>query len=1222
MLVSAEPQCVNVLVEHQAGTYATTFVRDISVREIAEELHTMPDALTVVGLDSFDHDRPLRLRNGDILHDNLLMPSYQPLYGWPDDNGDTSNIVLPIGITVAAACVSKTWFLLSLLHMMWTPGLAARSRSPHRLEWPAQRRRQAEHAPRFGRWRPDSDRPLSDVVVAPSFSYRVLCPYQGWSPPFDGAGCTSMQSLTAVLQGWCSIWALRPVLQSGPGGPDEGFILPGGLAPLATVVIYAPGLIMARLLPRVLTYQRLRTCTRRIVAVGAAQLRLHPALLKFVQQPDVTLQLRDGDSVELYYEPTHLAYRPASPLPTYQLRHLPHFGGWHMPFRLGQSGWVTVWGSDSYGDCEPTTRWVSQGAVWSPGSCHFHRPGTHPPTERWVPTAWLEDSQCHFVQQTAVDQACVIFCPTDDRANDRGTVLVTSLSEEHIPVGWQLRPDLQGRSPLIQLRDGDILVPTDRNTRRRVHRVHGQAFEMISAASALIVCRRSIGLALGLGFLLPLVQGVVEPLEAPLAAHVRVGRYAWRVPEALRLCDAAVDPGHRACLISPFTGRSESVAVHPDLSVDELCSQLAGSEPGWADGIIPVWPALQPQHLSFLPAVDCHDLVVLLFVSPEWQAAYILPRRADPTWILNTLRRGSSETLCGLRPPLASAKPGASASQAIDWRTGDVVLVLPWANDDACFDLPHFQSGSEVRHTAIWAFDFQVLCDLPVTLWRPGLHPARTTMPGPSRWCAYLQTFAGTFSRRYPGQWVPVPWIYNDEVHLCQRAIGEHDCNVVLEELRDNSLRGQCVTLHTWTTPSSIAHDLGVPADRVVLLGHLGQQRTGSLRDGDVIHYPISSGVGRSTLGPALLGAVLMSFVGRTVLRPLLSEWMVVLSFWLLACTDAAPLMREGPAPPSTGSHWIWSPFTGVRGPNGQVTNDRRLQLYQDEPWWPTGLVQILPVSTEEDMHWVPRSPSAAFVVAMVSGPPAPIVALLPQTLPKHALLRLVQQYFAEAIGIKGRIPGLAEHVPGSSLLQLRDGDAIVVQVDGWKPTLHTTAISSFPTHAQARTCGRWSHPLEFRSDCWLIFFGVSMTNRPSRRTPLGYSDGIRSPALFGLPSPTTQRLGGPQYSVLLPSRNLSIWWPTLETEQNESTCSCHNPGAVASSSAAAAAFGQGMWLLRILPYPLPSTLLRIQVPPVHPFLGGARALPRPPRSFLFFCCCIFSPFILTAAAWPGVSSF
>ena len=230
MFASSDPNQVNVLVEHHRGTDAVSFVHTITLRELADELHTMASSMSVVGTARVGPDEPVRLRDGDILHDSLLMTDSQPRYGWPDDDGDAVALTPPIGLAILAARFSKTLALYCILSGLWAPGAAMRSHSSSRSPRPnTHRRRLGDGAPLTGRWRPDSAQPLLDVVVTDSFSYRILCPFQGWSTPTDGDRQTSLSALVSSMRDWCSIWALRPILQGGFADHSDG-IGPSGWA--------------------------------------------------------------------------------------------------------------------------------------------------------------------------------------------------------------------------------------------------------------------------------------------------------------------------------------------------------------------------------------------------------------------------------------------------------------------------------------------------------------------------------------------------------------------------------------------------------------------------------------------------------------------------------------------------------------------------------------------------------------------------------------------------------------------------------------------------------------------------------------------------------------------------------------------------------------------------------------------------------------------------------
>ena len=279
---------------------------------------------------------------------------------------------------------------------------------------------------------------------------------------------------------------------------------------------------------------------------------------------------------------------------------------------------------------------------------------------------------------------------------------------------------------------------------------------------ALIIAYHSLNWG-ALGMQTPYVQG-------PSSGTCKVGKYDWRVPPHLRCCNLAADTGASACVISPFTGSSEAISIDPDTSCEHLTDVFFGSEPTWSSHIVPIWPALAAHVLAFTMEPLHPSLAAIVVVSPDWQTAFLVPRRADLVWLLRFLRSTSNYPIFKIRPPPCALIAGASDSDAIDWRTGDVIFAQPSEDLFNSLAPPTFTNGTHVRHRAFWAADFRVSCPLTILLWRPGWQPTKTTMPPDAYWSAAEHSFLGEFEQRYPGQWVPVPWAYDDRPHLCQRT--------------------------------------------------------------------------------------------------------------------------------------------------------------------------------------------------------------------------------------------------------------------------------------------------------------------------------------------------------------------------------------------------------------------------------------------------------------------
>ena len=526
---------------------------------------------------------------------------------------------------------------------------------------------------------------------------------------------------------WCQLWAPTYNLISGvePTGPS--IVIFGGLARLATILLFLPGTLTAQLVPRVVSFRRLHSYLRRLAA-GSIRVRLPPSLRVSEHGPDASVILRDGDAFEVYNDASHATHRPGQQIPTVRFSTLPHFFAWHMPFRLAQSGWVRVWSAD-YREGRASERfWIAEGSIWTPHWCQFQPTGTLPGPERWVPAAGAEDDCCHFVRQSDLGQAHVLLHNPDISTTFRCVRCPSAGGEQAYPSGWRLRADLAARSPVLHLRDGDVMVPGSGPSRRRV-----QFRALSSFATLFLGARRSYLLcallAIG-GNHLWGAQGMQLPDSSPIPQGTcHVGKFNWRVPSPSRPCHFAVTAGAAACMISPFTGTSDTVPVTPDTNCDSLADLFLGSEPAWASHLVPIWPTLAAHVLTFAPEPAHPSLAVIIVVSPDWQAAFLVPRRTDPNWVLNYIRGFSRYPISRIRPPPNACTPSASANDAIDWRTGDVVFAQPGGDPFHGLAPPLFSQGMHVRHRAMWAIDFRVSCPMTILLWRPGWRPAKTTMP-------------------------------------------------------------------------------------------------------------------------------------------------------------------------------------------------------------------------------------------------------------------------------------------------------------------------------------------------------------------------------------------------------------------------------------------------------------------------------------------------------------
>ncbi|CAE7875810.1 set10 [Symbiodinium microadriaticum] len=561
---------------------------------------------------------------------------------------------------------------------------------------------------------------------------------------------------------------------------------------------------------------------------------------------------------------------------------------------VGRGGWVSVWGTSADGSSHCNRFWIEDGSIWSPTWLMFSCQGRSVSSRRWVPTPYLSGQDVSFVEQADVDEAHVLLVPQFEAAaiTCRRLLLSPGAARDNanrIPEGWQLRPDLGARVVHSWPRNGDVLIP----------QLVGRLFQSGVVSFAVAATQRPLGILL---FCLVGVSSAYAADAGPATPSMTV-EHQPEIPPS-----AAVLPHNPARMLSPFTGISEEIVITPDTLVDEVRSALSGEEPHWYRDVMPLWPALWQQTAVFVPVPPCGELVCVAVVSPEWQLAVLLPRRADLEWVLAHLRRMTPGAVMSLRPPIAAQVDGQSDRRAVDWRSGDVLMAFQRSDEAGSYGPPVFVSASHVRHAAIWSYDFIVQCELPLLICRVGRHPSGTTMPPPVRWVAAEGAFTGRFRVKFPGRWTPVPWAYSDSITLCQRSDDPEHCTILLERCAGLELSFVCTTVSTLATRYSLARIAQVPPEQVSLLGHSADlEEWPPLRDGDIVHYtvdvPASRGL-RVSPRAVLFGAVCW-----------LSRWGCLFTSFGLLGVPLAP--GHGPLRPVSGvpeSIFIATDGSGLHG--------------------------------------------------------------------------------------------------------------------------------------------------------------------------------------------------------------------------------------------------------------------------------------------------------------------
>ena len=758
----------------------------------------------------------------------------------------------------------RLWGLCIILQGLGAWGVGESSRSPTRSR-SISRSRMRSSSPRFGLWRPDHPQPMQRVIHRYHCDYRVLCPFrggrfQGYFLPDSG-----YESILSLVQQATGTWAQGFVLVA-PACDDESCLLcPTGTDELVTVVLSAGGRKTAVLVPQRLSWNDLLAYSQRLTGMWGATLHAPPALLIWARWPANHLHLRHGDTFHLEYERDHPVAEGHAPGTFGPLMVLPHRSAWARDFNIGSSGWVYVWDNQGHPDTHQDRYWIHRGSRWIASRCQFVYQGRAVGRKPWIPVPSLGDDYCHFVVQSECFEARVIVQQAFYEPSLECRLLSYTSADVSLPGGLRYRADVEAAAAHGPPRDGDVLIPTSR----------GSHFSLSWLVPFILVSRhggfRWVASVVLLSQLAPAMMRV--PLEAQQVNPVRVGKYPWRIPLGERVLHESVSSGCTARLWSPFALDAELTDVSPDTNVEEIRLALAGREPAWSVDIVPVWPALWHQTLTFVPSTGEMPLVVIMVVSSEWQLTALIPCRTDLSWLLGHLRQLTPGPMCSVRAPPASCTLGCSVDDAIDWRTGDVVLAFDTHDVPAMFEPPEFTSGLQVRSAACWAHDFITNCELPLVLWAPEWGSVHTRMPPRGRWDAAAQSFIGRFGRRFPGRWVPVPWAYSDDVHLCRRADDPLHCNVILEvgtiEADGCHLNSVCRTLSSRSNRASLAHIMQTAPNRISVLGIAADVPWPLLRDGDIVHQqPAEFGSGTSQTDTSSAPSLTLSLgMGLLLLR-------------------------------------------------------------------------------------------------------------------------------------------------------------------------------------------------------------------------------------------------------------------------------------------------------------------------------------------------------------------
>ncbi|CAE7704408.1 unnamed protein product [Symbiodinium sp. CCMP2592] len=919
MQASTSPGRAHIIHESREGVVALAFTARTSRSELAEELHSLPEYMSVLGATPEDTIAPLVLRDGDVVLDSYVyeqrwLSVWNRGRRWRLDN----SVCLSIALLIAARQPALFGLLVGGL-----PTAEAvrrgRSRTPSSAHSSADS--DDDLCPRANAWRPEHPQPMLEVLSSGQGHYHILSPFHSGAFPAYFTREVAGTTLDGLVAEFCGRWSRGHVLLGPTIGRQPMTIVPGGLADLATVVVSVCGRHFALLLPRHFSLRELRAHLA-LWRPWQNRLVLPPSLSRCRDLESLPMGLRDGDVFGWHDDHNH-PHVPEPPLAQHRfVNWLPHLTCWHASFSVKHGGWVYVWHphGDPLFQCE--RHWVHAGSRWLPGSLQFVRPRCMPGNDRWVPAQYHADGACHFVRQAPPGAAHVLqHRPFSDEPVEC-LLLERTRGEDCLPPGWQVEHRLRRGMGEVILRDGDTLIPS-----------HAPSLTPLSAAAAAVCARMPARLVLWLlVFSLsrwPAAAMFVPP-EALTDSSVRVGKFPWRLPPEDRALHESI-PGAFTCrLLSPFGVRGDpAVVMRQNDTVEEVRMALTGSEPVWSHEIVPVWPSPSPDQLVFVPVAPSPAMACLVVLSVEWQMPVLIPNRADMAWLLDFIRGMSPGPLFSLRGPPAAVGPVTSAHEAVRWRDGDLVLAFP-----------------------TWRFRFFVLMDRV-----PPLRAFGTWLSGP--WTLGVKwTFLWSYGDQDSARYVHVCLLQQSEIHTSTlfkgifrfgtpvsgaRCLGR----MTMETLRGDRLLGTCHTVHALANAATCQILLDRDTDPCFLLGQPQDKPWAELRNGDIVHFPdaeVSAAVQVSRWPSVLFWGVVLS-------RAL--GWRGYLAFLLLSADAySAQAMREAP-PRDTGQprHCLWCPAHGRLGPF----------LDADTALYATGwnsldvtLAPVRPAPLSIDSHWVP----------------------------------------------------------------------------------------------------------------------------------------------------------------------------------------------------------------------------------------------------------------------------
>ena len=880
-------------------------------------------------------------------------------------------------------------------------------------------------------------------------------------------------------------------------------VWPAFETPLLTVVPVAPDVKMACIivsatdwgLPSMVTRQWLLEAVRYMSPGPFSQL-----YLPLLQQPDGPgfFAIRNGD---VFYAAPIDDGAPAQRGGVVEVARpdtLRHATLWQRPFILTAPMHCHMW----FPERDVKVCRLPAGTAWSPRDARFSVFTTDLFPGRWTPCPWSRGPSTHLVpvsNQAAHANVLVYdpsgpYCETWPRFTSPADIAGRLRHWGNRPwaVAGYVQSGSAGTSDL-QLRDGDVISPsmcqplpqpaTSSATRPSQERtlatlivgwgIIGRRFPGLTAALMMVLVSprpcmmstppvtarsRSSSSSRGTG-------AEILPQSVPVGLYHDRGRPAF--PTHNHTCDITTFESVQA--LCPLYGTYSPLRGLADGDAD-VAHELWRSLSHWHSPLMPVWPALCPPHLQFVPCPPAPLICILVWSGDTLRSHLVL--QSIP-WDRQTFLFGGY-----LTPPHATR---FDVDGRACLRHGDVC----WTRDSGAAS-SHQPAGvhnaASARHHTLWQRPFRVLGSCPITLWRPGQEPKQDWLPLGATWNPTLSRFDGEWTGAQE-DWTVCPWIPLRGLHLCQRATAAHICHVLLP---DSTVGGGIVCLRLDRTSPCWTQRYHIRG--AVYTAHEPQPR-----DGDFLEPlpPTLSGASPNPYIRTLLAATL----GLSV-RP---TWLgvAILSMHLLANgagsdeedssgtpRSRSPSIHDRPGPLVTPRSvrvglfhqsgvvpWRPLPDTigihqyhdlqflcplsgqrrGLKVPGGLSETDVDAFFRQGLPQWERPWVPVWPAISLSTLHMVPCPPEP-LVCVVVTGEVEPRACLVLRTTPAACLPRALgaQHDFSWPLSIRHK------RVTGQNPY-LRNGDVFLAR--GSVETRVPGPMQVLLTTTQARHHAIWQNP-------------------------------------------------------------------------------------------------------------------------------------------------------------------